>query len=48
MSEREKSVDDMMGEEPYSEEIEEKSEVEKKNSSEADDSASGRGLDAIK
>ena len=47
MSEREKSVDDMMGEEPYSEEIEEKSEVEKK-SSEADDSASGRGLDAIK
>jgi len=47
MSEREKSVDDMMGEEPYAEEIEEKSEVEKKNS-EADDSASGRGLDAIK
>ena len=47
MSEREKSVDDMMGEEPYAEEVEEKSEVEKK-SSEADDSASGRGLDAIK
>ncbi len=48
MSEREKSVDDMMGEEPYSEEIEEKNEVEKKNSSEAEESASGRGLDAIK
>jgi len=48
MSEREKSVDDMMGDEPaYSEETEEKSEVEKK-SSEAEDSASGRGLDAIK
>lgn len=48
MSEKEKSVDDMMGEEPYSEEIEEKDEVERKNSSEADESASGRGLDAIK
>jgi len=47
MSEREKSVDDMMGEEPYNVEIEEKSEVAKKNS-EAEDSASGRGLDAIK
>lgn len=48
MSEKEKSVDDMMGEEPYSEEIEEKDEVERKNRSEADESASGRGLDAIK
>jgi RNA polymerase sigma factor RpoS len=48
MSEREKSVDDMMGEEPYSEEIEEKGDVEKKNSSENEESASGRGLDAIK
>ena len=48
MSEREKSVDDMMGEEPYNVEIEEKSEVEEKKNSEADESASGRGLDAIK
>ncbi len=47
MSDREKSVDDMMGEEPSTEELEEKIEVEKKNSG-ADDSASGRGLDAIK
>jgi len=47
MSDREKSVDDMMGEEPSTEELEEKIEVEKKNNG-ADDSASGRGLDAIK
>ncbi len=47
MSDREKSVDDMMGEEPAAEEFEEKVEVEKKNSK-ADDGAAGRGLDAIK
>ncbi len=47
MSEREKSVDDLMGvDEPYSEEIEEKEETEKTTG--ADESPSQRGLDAIK
>ncbi|MEK6698716.1 MAG: sigma-70 family RNA polymerase sigma factor [Nitrospirota bacterium] len=47
MSEREKSVDDLMGvDEPYSEEIEEKEETEKITG--ADESPSQRGLDAIK
>jgi RNA polymerase sigma factor RpoS len=47
MSEREKSVDDLMGvDEPYSEEIEEKEETEKITGT--DESPSQRGLDAIK
>jgi RNA polymerase sigma factor RpoS len=47
MSEREKSVDDLMGvDEPYSEEIEEKEETEKIAGT--DESPSQRGLDAIK
>jgi RNA polymerase sigma factor RpoS len=50
MSERERPVDDMMGAEPYSEELEEKEEVEKiHNREESPESGSGaRGLDAIK
>jgi RNA polymerase sigma factor (sigma-70 family) len=46
MSEREKSVDDVMGAEPYSEESEEKEEAERVSAK--DDASSQRGLDAIK
>jgi RNA polymerase sigma factor (sigma-70 family) len=46
MSEREKSVDDVMGAEPYSEEIEEKEQAERVSAK--DDASSQRGLDAIK
>lgn len=46
MSEREKSVDDVMGAEPYSEESEEKEEAERVSSKE--DASPQRGLDAIK
>ena len=46
MSEREKSVDDVMGAEPYSEESEEKEEAERVSSKE--DTSPQRGLDAIK
>jgi RNA polymerase sigma factor RpoS len=49
MSERERSVDDLMGAEPYSEEIEEKEEAEKSNGSEEPSEAPAqKGLDAIK
>lgn len=50
MSERERSVDDLMGSEPYSEEIEEKEEAEKSNGSEesSDNAPAQKGLDAIK
>jgi RNA polymerase sigma factor (sigma-70 family) len=46
MSEREKSVDDVMGAEPYSEESEEKEEAERVSAK--DDASAQRGLDAIK
>ncbi len=46
MSEREKSVDDVMGAEPYSEESEEKEEAERVSTK--DDASAQRGLDAIK
>lgn len=50
MSERERSVDDLMGAEPYSDEIEEKENAEKRDRNE--DSSEGapaqKGLDAIK
>ena len=50
MSERERSVDDLMGAEPYSGEIEEKEEAEKSNGSEEtpDNAPAQKGLDAIK
>ncbi len=50
MSERERSVDDLMGSEPYSEEIEEKEETEKSNGTEetSDNAPAQKGLDAIK
>jgi RNA polymerase nonessential primary-like sigma factor len=50
MSERERSVDDLMGAEPYSEEIEEKEEAEKSNGSEepSESAPAQKGLDAIK
>ncbi len=50
MSERERSVDDLMGSEPYSEEIEEKEEAEKSNGTEetSDNAPAQKGLDAIK
>jgi len=48
MSEREKSVDNVMGEEPYSEEFEEKNEVDKESGHVSDDGDPVRGLDAIK
>ena len=50
MSERERPVDDLMGAEPYSEEIEEKEDTEKRKSSdEASEGAPAqKGLDAIK
>jgi len=50
MSERERSVDDLMGAEPFSEDVAEKEETESRNSSdEASESAPAqRGLDAIK
>ena len=46
MSEREKSVDDVMGAESYSEEIEEKEQAERVSAK--DDTSAQRGLDAIK
>ena len=46
MSEREKSVDDVMGAEPYTEESEEKEEAERVSTK--DDASAQRGLDAIK
>lgn len=46
MSEREKSVDDVMGADPYSEESEEKEEAERVTTK--DDASAQRGLDAIK
>lgn len=52
MSERERSVDDLMGAEPYSEELEEKESRDKESGSGSSDGASEapaqKGLDAIK
>ncbi|HEX9021946.1 MAG TPA: sigma-70 family RNA polymerase sigma factor [Nitrospirota bacterium] len=50
MSERERSVDDLMGADSYSEEIEEKEEADKKNSNDeaSEETPAQKGLDAIK
>jgi len=48
MSERERSVDDMMGTEPYSEEVEEKENSDKESSRESSEGPAQKGLDAIK